>query len=262
MDSPLYSRFFRIKNTFHPDGAGTIIQPDDDYEAMVRVPLPEHHDPPSQPPTTRAAPQKIITATACTLKNDVLVINVHSNRKSVSHGFFAKIFTILDRYGIVVDLISTSEVHVSLVVSASSLGISGNGGGHAGLSPMNSNGVLNVEGSSSSTTSPTGSPRCSSANGNGNFTSKLDLVLRDLRPLGEVSVVRNMSILSLVGKQMRNMVGIAGKMFSILARENVNLEIISQGASEINISCVVRNDEAERGLRAIHDVCVLGDSIA
>ena len=54
--------------------------------------------------------------TAVTIKDHVIVLNVHSNRKSVSHGFFAKIFSTLDRYGVVVDLISTSEVHVSMAL--------------------------------------------------------------------------------------------------------------------------------------------------
>lgn len=45
-----------------------------------------------------------------------MVLNVHSNRKSVSHGFLAGIFGILDKFGVVVDLISTSEVHVSMAI--------------------------------------------------------------------------------------------------------------------------------------------------
>ena len=40
-----------------------------------------------------------------------------------------------------------------------------------------------------------------------------------------------MAILSLVGKQMKNMVGVAGKMFSTLGENNVNIEMISQGES-------------------------------
>lgn len=44
------------------------------------------------------------------------MINVNSNRKSVSHGFLAGIFGTLDRFGVVVDLISTSEVHVSMAI--------------------------------------------------------------------------------------------------------------------------------------------------
>jgi aspartate kinase len=54
--------------------------------------------------------------TAVTIKEHIIVLNVNSNKKSVSHGFLAGIFGTLDRFGIVVDLISTSEVHVSMAV--------------------------------------------------------------------------------------------------------------------------------------------------
>ena len=65
-----------------------------------------------------------------------------------------------------------------------------------------------------------------------------------------------MAILSLVGKQMRNMVGIAGRMFSTLAEGNVNIEMISQGASEINISCVIDGRDAAKALNLIHQSCL------
>lgn len=51
-----------------------------------------------------------------TIKEKIVVLNVNSNRKSVSHGFLAGIFGVLDRFGVVVDLISTSEVHVSMAI--------------------------------------------------------------------------------------------------------------------------------------------------
>lgn len=54
--------------------------------------------------------------TAVTTKDHIIVLNVNSNRKSVSHGFYAGIFGTLDRFGVVVDLISTSEVHVSMAI--------------------------------------------------------------------------------------------------------------------------------------------------
>src|SRR5947207_7465413 len=55
--------------------------------------------------------------TAVTIKDNVMVINVHSNRKSVSHGFLASIFSLLDKHKLVVDLISTSEVHISMALN-------------------------------------------------------------------------------------------------------------------------------------------------
>lgn len=65
-----------------------------------------------------------------------------------------------------------------------------------------------------------------------------------------------MAILSLVGKQMRNLVGISGRMFQTLARGNVNIEMISQGASEINISCVIQARDAVKALNLIHQSCL------
>jgi aspartate kinase len=38
-----------------------------------------------------------------------------------------------------------------------------------------------------------------------------------------------MAIVSLVGKQLKNMIGISGKFFSVLGRNNINIEMISQG---------------------------------
>lgn len=74
--------------------------------------------------------------------------------------------------------------------------------------------------------------------------------------MNQVSVHRDMAILSLVGKQMPNMVGIAGRMFQTLAQGNVNIEMISQGASEINISCVIQAREAVKALNLIHLNCL------
>ncbi|KAJ1823522.1 Aspartokinase [Coemansia sp. RSA 2703] len=49
------------------------------------------------------------------------------------------------------------------------------------------------------------------------------------------------------------MVGVAGTMFQTLAQSGVNIEMISQGASEINISCVIDNAKSTIALRAIHE---------
>ena len=49
------------------------------------------------------------------------------------------------------------------------------------------------------------------------------------------------------------MVGMSSKMFSSLANANVNIEMNSQGASEINISCVINASKGLIALTAIHD---------
>jgi aspartate kinase len=97
----------RIKNTFKPEGQGTLILPGESPKGSPR-------SSPTEPNGTVQPRSK--HATAVTIKDNVTVVNVHSNRKSVSHGFLAQIFSTLDKYGVVVDLISTSEVHVSMAL--------------------------------------------------------------------------------------------------------------------------------------------------
>ena len=67
----------------------------------------------SPPPDKHA---QVRQPTAVTIKEHIIVLNVLSNRKNVSHGFLASIFGTLDRFGVVVDLISTSEVYVSMAI--------------------------------------------------------------------------------------------------------------------------------------------------
>ena len=55
---------------------------------------------------------------------------------------------------------------------------------------------------------------------------------------------------------MRNMIGISGRMFTTLGQGNVNIEMISQGANEINISCVIDGRDAVKALNLIHQSCL------
>ena len=87
-----------------------------------------------------------------------------------------------------------------------------------------------------------------------NNPEKMEQLIRDLEELGTVTVVSERAILSLVGEGMRTTPGTAGKMFSALASEGINIEMITQGASEINISCVILQSETSLALQAIHRV--------
>ncbi len=171
----------RIKNTLNPAVPGTIVDPN-----LVETG-------PSRP------------ATAVTAKRNVTVINIDSNRMLMAYGFMAHVFNVFEKYGIVIDLIATSEVSVSMTVDSD---------------------------------------------------KNLDRAIADLRELGEVTVRRGLAILSLVGRGQKNCVGLAGRMFSELGGENINIEMISQGASEINISCVIEDEHADRALRVIHGALV------
>ncbi len=73
---------------------------------------------------------------------------------------------------------------------------------------------------------------------------------------GEVSTDEGVAKVSIVGLGMRSHSGVAAKMFEAMAKEKINIEMIS--TSEIKISCVVRKQHAERAVRAIHQAFGLG----
>ncbi len=68
---------------------------------------------------------------------------------------------------------------------------------------------------------------------------------------GEVLVDEDIAKVSIVGTGMRSHWGVAARMFSALAKENINIEMIS--TSEIKISCVIESKYAELAVRALHD---------
>ncbi|MDR3088375.1 MAG: aspartate kinase [Desulfobulbaceae bacterium] len=73
----------------------------------------------------------------------------------------------------------------------------------------------------------------------------------DIEP--DVLVVEHdLALLAVVGEGMSSTVGIAGKVFGALAREGVNVRIINQGASEINIIIGVAADDYEKAVLAIY----------
>jgi aspartate kinase len=81
---------------------------------------------------------------------------------------------------------------------------------------------------------------------------ELERAVPQLRELGQVEITPGRSILAMVGEGMKYAKGTAGRMFTSLGAAGVNIEMISQGASEINISCVIKDEDAEAGLKAVH----------
>ncbi len=171
----------RIKNTFDPSLPGTIIDP-------------------NRKKKKRKGP------TAVTVKRDVTLLNIQSNRMLMAYGFMSRVFDVFNRHEIVIDLISTSEVNVSLTI----------------------------------------------ANGH-----NLDAAIKELKQLGNVTVRKGIALLSLVGQGMQHTIGIAGDMFTRLANEGINIEIISQGASEINISCAIEDKDSDKALKAVHEMLLV-----
>lgn len=189
----------RIKNVTNPRGSGTLISAEAFGESSSLI---SSHG--AKLFRTRSASvlsenQRPKRPTALTIKHKILVINVHSNKRTLSHGFFARIFSTLDKWRLSIDLISTSEVHVSMALHSESALVTGtddDGDDEREIVDYDLRGAI-----------------------------------EELKGYGMVDIIDGMAILSLVGKQMKNMVGIAGKMFSTLGENNVNIEMISQGRS-------------------------------
>ena len=70
--------------------------------------------------------------------------------------------------------------------------------------------------------------------------------------LDKIVVEYNLAIVAIVGENMRKSSGVAGKMFAALGKNGINIHAIAQGSSELNISVVIRKDDEEKALRAIH----------
>jgi aspartate kinase len=80
--------------------------------------------------------------------------------------------------------------------------------------------------------------------------SRLDPLVRDLADLGEVWIEEHRAIVAIVGIGLRNTPGLAARVFNAVWPANV--EIISQGASAINMTFVVREDDGPDVVRRLH----------
>jgi aspartate kinase len=78
----------------------------------------------------------------------------------------------------------------------------------------------------------------------------LDGIVRDLSEFAEVSLLRHLAVVSVVGRGMRSTAGVAGRVFAALG--GVNVVLISQGASDTNMTFVVADTDAPEALRRLH----------
>ncbi len=63
----------------------------------------------------------------------------------------------------------------------------------------------------------------------------------------------HLSIVAVVGEKMKNHQGISGRMFSTLGKNNVNIRAIAQGASERNITAVIKEKDVKKALNCLHE---------
>jgi aspartate kinase len=134
-------------------------------------------------------------------KRGVTIVNVASTPMLMAYGFLRTIFEVFDRHQTSVDVVTTSEVSVSMTLDN---------------------------------------------------TDRLDAIGRDLSGIGEVSVERDKAIVCVVGDNLKFTPGVAARLFQAI--ENTNVNMISQGASEINLTFVIDESDADRVVRRLHDV--------
>ncbi|MBI4429465.1 MAG: lysine-sensitive aspartokinase 3 [Ignavibacteriales bacterium] len=145
------------------------------------------------PPKSNAAVKSIAS------KRGITVVNIQSTRMLMAYGFLESIFSVFGRHKTPVDLVSTSEVAVSLTID--------------------------------------------------NIT-RLEEIVHDLREFAEVTLYEKKAILCIVGEQMHTTAGIADRIFHAL--RDINVMMISQGASEINMSLVIDEHHVPEAVRGLH----------
>jgi aspartokinase/homoserine dehydrogenase 1 len=79
--------------------------------------------------------------------------------------------------------------------------------------------------------------------------------------VNKIEMVGDLSIVAIVGQNMKHSTGVAGKLFSAIGKSGVNVIVIAQGASELNISWVVRNADLRKTLNVVHESFFLSENI-
>jgi aspartate kinase len=150
---------------------------------------------------TEEAPPCENPVKAIAYKSGITVVHIASTRMLMAHGFLKKIFEVFDHFQVPVDVVSTSEVSVSLTVDD---------------------------------------------------TSALWHIITELKKISEVNVEGSKAIVCCVGNNLRNIPGVPHLAFSAL--QDINIHMISQGASAINITFVIDEEQLAAAVRGLHDV--------
>jgi len=133
------------------------------------------------------------------VKKKLSIIDVVASRMLMTHGYLSEIFAIFDKHQCAVDMVSTSEVSVSLTVDSN---------------------------------------------------DKLPLIAADLSKLADVKYEGRKALVCMVGEDIRGQNGMAAQVFNAI--RHINVRMISQGASEINMSFMIEEDDADEAVRSLH----------
>jgi aspartate kinase len=133
------------------------------------------------------------------VKKKLSIIDVVASRMLMTHGYLRQIFEVFDRNKCAVDMVSTSEVSVSLTVDSN---------------------------------------------------SSLPEISAELGKLADVKYEGKKALICMVGEDIRGKNGMAAQVFNAI--KHINVRMISQGASEINMSFMIDEDDADEALRSLH----------
>jgi aspartate kinase len=133
------------------------------------------------------------------VKKKLSIIDVVASRMLMTHGYLKAIFDVFDRHQCAVDMVSTSEVSVSLTVDSN---------------------------------------------------EKLPLIAADLSKLADVKYEGKKALVCMVGEDIRGRNGMAAQVFTAI--RHINVRMISQGASEINMSFMIDEEDADEAVRSLH----------
>jgi bifunctional aspartokinase / homoserine dehydrogenase 1 len=79
--------------------------------------------------------------------------------------------------------------------------------------------------------------------------------------VSKIDIERELSVVAIVGENMKHTTGIAGKLFSTIGKNGINIIAIAQGASELNISWVVKTPELRKNLNVVHESFFLSENV-
>ncbi len=145
--------------------------------------------------------------------NDISIINLAGSGMVGKAGFSGKLFSLLSREQINVMLITQSSSEHSITFA---------------VDPEDAIKSINL------------------------ISKEFDLELQ-AEKLDHPEVENGLSVLAIVGENMKRTPGISGKLFNALGRNGVNVRAIAQGSSEYNISVILEKADLSKAVNAVHD---------
>jgi aspartate kinase len=133
------------------------------------------------------------------VKRKLSIIDIVASRMLMTHGYLSRMFAVFDKHKCPVDMVSTSEVSISLTVDSN---------------------------------------------------ASLPVIAADLSKMADVKYEGRKALVCMVGEDIRGQNGIAAQVFAAI--RHINVRMISQGASEINMSFMIDEDDADEAVRSLH----------